>query len=289
MCVLLILGAAPVVAQQPDQAATPAPSQAKPQQQPPPPDPYFLEDGGLSIEPIYWLNHAQPLLYGGAQATGPDNLNYPGNSNNGIGGELGVPAGRANTLRFSYFRVQGNANTTETQPSVSIFGEGYAAGDYLVSSYTLQNAKISWDYLGYTWHKKSGDIRLKTLYEVQFDTISTNVSAPFKPVTTDSSGNTDYNAASGSKNLIYPTFGLELEERLNHYFRWEVKASGFGIPHHAGIWDAQASLAFRIKSAELLAGEKAYHFKTSPQGVEYFADTLSGAYVGIRYYWGKTE
>ena len=45
----------------------------------------------------------------------------------------------------------------------------------------------------------------------------------------------------------------------------------------------------RLHQIELLAGEKVFHFKTSPENDEYFTDTLSGAYVGIRYYWGKTE
>ena len=276
------------------QAATPAPAQpaapahVTPSQQPPPQEPYIIEDGGLSIEPIYWLNRAQPSLYGGAAATGFGNLAYPGNANPSLGGELSMPAGHSNTLRLTYFRAQGNANTTETQ-SPTIFGESYVPGDYLASNYTLQSAKLSWDYLSYTWYKKSGKIRLKTLYEVQFDTISTTISAPFKPPTTDSSGNTDYYIANGSKNLIYPTLGLEFEERLGHHFRWEAKGSGFGVPHHGDIWDAQADIAVRVGQVEILAGEKAYHFKTSTQADEYFTDTLSGAYVGLRYYWGRSE
>lgn len=153
----------------------------------------------------------------------------------------------------------------------------------------IQSAKISWDYLSYTWYRHSGKIRLKILYELQFTTISSNFDAPFKPVTTDSSGNTDYNTANGSKNVFDPTFGLELEQALGRHFRWELKGSGFGIPHRADIWDAQANVAMRVHNFELIAGGKAYHFKTSPQGAQYFTDTLSGAFVGLRYYWGPQE
>jgi hypothetical protein len=301
LCPILLLAClSPCLAQQPDQAAVPTPNAqatAKPSQSvtpgqtKPPDEPYILEDGGLSIEPMYWLNRAQPTLRGGVPAAASltqEGLDYFGTAKNSVGGELSMPAGRSNSLRISYFRVQGNSNTTEAQ-TVSLFGEGYSPGDYLNSHYTLQSAKISWDYLGYTWHKRSGAIRLKTLYEVQYATISTTVFAPFKPLATDSSGNTDTNVASGGRFVLLPTLGLELEEALGHHFRWELKGSGFGIPHRADIWDAEATLALRLHQFELLAGEKAFHFKTSPQNDEYFADTLSGAYVGIRYYWGKTE
>ncbi len=276
---------APGTEQQPANNGNPDLPQQIVKQQKPPEEPAVLEDGGLSIEPIYWLNRAQPDLKGGATATGFGSIDYSGNANYSIGGELSFPAGHSNTLRISYFRVQGNSNTTLTQDA-SFFGEAYNTGDYLSYGYRLQNAKISWDYLSYTWHKPSGNIRLKTLYEVQYDTISSTFYAPFKPVTTDASGNTDTNIGNGSHNVILPTFGLELEEALGRHFRWEVKGSGFGLPYRSDIWDAQADIAVRFGSVEVLGGERAYHFKSSPKGNEYFADTLSGAYVGVRYYWG---
>lgn len=248
----------------------------------------MIEDGGFSIEPLYWLNRAQPELIGGAKTTGLSFLAYPGNAKPSLGGELSMPAGRANTLRFSYFRTQGNSNSTETLP-VTLFGESYSPGDYLVSTYTIQSAKVSWDYLSYTWYKPRGKIRFKTLYEVQFTTISTTIAAPLKPETTDASGNVDTNVASGSKKLIYPSLGAEFEQALGPHFRWEVKGSGFAVPQHATVWDAEGSIAIRFGRFELLAGEKAYHFKTSPQADQYFVDTLSGAYAGLRYYWGPRQ
>lgn len=272
----------------PPQQAAPSTQPVRPQQQPPPVEPRIIEDGGLSLQAIYWLNRAQPDLRGGATATEFGGLNYPGNANSAIGGELSMPAGRSNSLRFSYFRVQGNANTTATQ-ATGLFSEGYNAGDYLTADYLIQDGKLSWDYLSYTWYKHSGKIRLKTLYEVQLVNVGTNVDAPFKPVVTDSSGNTDYNTAHGTKNIIDPTFGLELEQAIGHHFRWEVKGSGFGLPQRADIWDAEASIAIRMRQVEIIGGEKAFHFKTSPRGDEYFTDTLSGAYVGLRYYWGRRQ
>jgi hypothetical protein len=281
--------------QQPVQPLPPAPAQTAPstaQQNvaphstPPPQEPPVLADGGFSIEPIYWLNRAQPTLRGGADALSFGGLDYPGNSDYGLGAEIGIPTGHSNTLRFSYFRVLGNANSTPTQ-SVTLFGEPYDAGDYLAAHYNVQSAKLSWDYLSYTWRKAPGNIHFKTLYELQFTTIGTNIVAPFKPVTTDSSGNVNDNTASGSEHVFLPTVGVEFEQSFGGKFRWEVKGSGFGIPHHSVIWDAQADIAVRLSKFELIAGEKAYHFKTSPQAEQYFTDTLSGVFVGLRYYVGN--
>ena len=288
-----------VKAQQPQQPVQPPPApqtapstgqqNVAPQPGPPPEEPNVLEDGGFSIEPMYWLNRAQPALYGGlqdAQSETYGSQSYPGKANAALGGELAIPTGHSNTLRFSYFRVQGNSNVTETQ-SPTLFSEAYAAGDYLTSNYNIQSAKLSWDYLSYTWRKPMGNIHFKTLYELQYTTISTNFAAPFVPITTDSNGNTDDNTASGSKSVILPTLGGELEQAIGHGFRWEIKGSGFGIPHHAVIWDAQADIALRISKFELIAGEKAYHFKTSPQADQYFSDTLDGVFVAVRYYIGS--
>jgi hypothetical protein len=299
---LLLILPVSLLAQQPGQTAPPPPTAptlppsgtagapstaavAAPTHPEHPKDPYILEDGGFSIEPIYWLNKAQPKLYSGPNAVAVGDFDYDGNANNSVGGEIGIPAGPQNTLRFSYFRVQGNSNATLTQGE-TIFSEVYNTGDYLTAGSRIQDFKVSWDYLSYNWYRKPGTIRLKTLYELQYLTVSTNFAAPFKAVTTDSSGNTDYNTATGSENLIFPTFGLELEQTLHSHIRWEAKASGFGIPKHADLWDAEGSIGYRVSGFELLAGGRAFHFKNSPQGAQYFVDTLSGVFVGIRYYWG---
>src|SRR5579884_135536 len=213
---------APVQPPAPQQTAPSGtqPQNAAPQPVRPPEEPNILEDGGFSIEPIYWLNRAQPALRGGAGAPTFEGLAYPGHSDAGIGGELGIPTGHSNTLRFSYFRVLGNANTTITQ-STTVFSEGYSPGDYLAQHYNLQSAKISWDYLSYTWRRAPGNIHFKTLYELQFMTISTDIAAPFKPATEDTSGTINNNTAHGSKNIFLPTLGVEFEQELGGRFRWE--------------------------------------------------------------------
>jgi hypothetical protein len=257
---------------------------AAPTSTPPHQDPKILEDGGFSIEAMFWLTQAQPKLYSGKTATTYGDLAFPGKSKKGLGVELGFPAGRANTLRFSYFRVQGSSSPT-IGLATTVFGEPYAAGDYMVNSYKLQNAKVSWDYLSYTFKNR---IRFKTLYELQYNTISSSYSAPLIPQAINAStGVADTNSSTGTKSMFLPTFGIEFQQPVNKRLRWEVRGSGFGIPHRAVIWDAQADIALRFSALEFQVGGKAYHFKTSPNSDQYFSDTLDGAYVAIRYYLSK--
>src|SRR5579863_7471885 len=79
-------GQQPVQPAPPAQTAPSSPSAAPAAAQParPPEEPNVLEDGGFSIEPIYWMTKAQPALKGGASAasggSGFQNVDYPGKS-----------------------------------------------------------------------------------------------------------------------------------------------------------------------------------------------------------------
>jgi hypothetical protein len=275
--------------QAPPQPATQPPASASqpvvvPSPTPKPKDPYVLDDGGLSIEPLYWINKAQPRLEGGKAAVGPGVFDYNGNAKAGIGAEIGIPAGRSNTLRISYFRIQGNAGVTLPQDA-TIFSEAYTAGEFINATYKIQALKVSWDYLSYSWHKPNTTIRLKTLYEVQYVNTGVNTAAPYLLPTTDASGNTDYFTASGTKSVILPTFGMAIGSSLGKYFRWDVRGSGFGLPHRSVIADVQGTIAVRLGKVELVGGERFFHFKTSPQSDMYVTDTLQGVFAGIRYAW----
>jgi hypothetical protein len=136
-------------------------------------------------------------------------------------------------------------------------------------------SSLRFSYFRVQWSRGESRLLLKTLYEVQYITVSASSYAPFKAVTTDAtSGTIDYNTAQDSSNLVYPTLGLELEQAFGKRFRWGAKASGFGIPKHAAIGDMEGSLAARFGAFEISLGEKAYYFKTSPKAAEYFSDML---------------
>ncbi len=181
-----------------------------------------------------------------------------------LGGEIGIPAGRSNTLRVSYFRIQGNGNATLAQDAL-IFGESYTAGEFINATYKIQAVKASWDYLSYSWHKPNTIIRLKTLYEVQYVNTSINTAAPFFATTTDASGNTDYGTASGTKSVVLPTFGMAMGSTLGKYFRWDVRGSGFGLPHRSDIGDVQASVAVPGGEGGTHRGRKVLSFQNFVQ------------------------
>jgi hypothetical protein len=269
--------------------ATPAQAQAAaPRVQ----TPDLLEDGGISLEPFYWFTTflaKPPTMKGGAASAASNaDLNYPGIIRDAPGAILSIPAGPQSTIRISYLRMQGRGDETLASSS-TLLGTPFAQGDWLSTRFLLQDVKVSWDFLTYPVKPLPGKLRFKTLWEAQWVTFSTYISAPYAPVTTDSSGNTVSNYTTVTKSLILPTLGGELEQAPFRHFRYELKASGFTIPHHANIWDAEGSVAFRFGKLELLAGAKAFHFKTSPKSDEYFAETLSGPYAGLRFYLNRQE
>jgi hypothetical protein len=192
---------------------------------------------------------------------------------------LSFPAGKGNTLRVSAFRVQGSGSTTSTE-ELNLFGTDFTSGDLLNTHYTIWSVKASWDYLTYPFQFHNLDFRLKTLWEMQYTNMGSNITSPNDPNASAGSAIT----AKASRTAVWPTFGLGLENTLSRHIRWEAKASAFAFPHRAVIWDAEGTLAFRVGQFEVLGGEKAYHLKSSPKNAEYVTATLSGAYVGVRWY-----
>ena len=192
-----------------------------------------------------------------------------------------IPAGKKNSLRFSYFRVQGSGDTVAAT-DLSLFSVGYTKGDRLYTKYKVQNVKVSWDFLSYTFHN---NIRFKTLWEAQATGFNTSVDSPLKP--TDSSTVSYY--GEGKKWLFYPTLGLGFEQAVSKNFRWEIKGSGFGLPKRGALADGEASAVFRLGKAEVLAGYKFFYVKTSPKSEFFFKQVLSGPYIGLRWYFERMK
>ncbi len=295
-CLLFLIQPTRGVAQdaaQPQQTQ-PTPPPAAPPPPPPPPVPVRVEDhdtGGdaYSIEPIFWQVKAPPDLKLGFAATqittdpttgvvtagqtAPGNLNYPGGSKYGLAGVITVPTGRENSVQVSYFRIQGSGSTT-ANANLILFTNSFPKGDFLTTSYKIENYKISLNYLSFPYPSNGARFRVKTLWEFQYLNLNSLIAAP-----------NDINAVNttGSKHIVLPTLGIGLEYHPAKNVRLEVKGSGFGILHHMDIWDTEASAVFRFGKVEAFLGGKAYHFKTTPQGNQYFSDTLYGPMVGLRY------
>lgn len=273
-------------AQTQQQPASPAPQPASaPAPKAQPENLLNTSDSQISIQLFYWYDFSSPDLKGGAQNVGPyfGNLNYPGKAKPAEGAEIDIPAGRDNTVRISYFRIQGDGNTYATQ-DLTLFTVNYVPGDYLVTQYKLQNVKISYDYLSYPYPPDPSRFRLKTLWNVNYTNIGTSIDAPLKVIQVDASGNPISNTATGSRWFIYPSFGLGIEKAITSHFRLDASASGFAFPHHSTIWDADASAAYRSGRYEVAFGLKAFHFKSSPQNTQYLGATFPGAYLAVRYY-----
>jgi hypothetical protein len=229
------------------------------------------------------MTYLTPALRGGANAPAFGDLDYPNRRKYAPSVSLNLPMSSTAMLSISGFVTKGASNSTATQ-DLNLFGTTYTSGTFLTSTYSVENFKASLQDLLFPYPRKEGQKwRFKTLWEVQYTNIGTNINAPFAP-TTDSSGNSLVTNSTGSHRVIYPTFGLGTEYHMSRNLELDFDGSGFTIPHHSTIGDAQGSLAYRLGHIELIAGAKFYHFKTSTQNTEYFKTTLWGPYAALRWY-----
>ena len=283
--------------EQPKPQPPPRSTPAEPPPLPPAPAPkpvpegerYETSDGHTSIRLLYWYNPTNPAMFTGkgADENVDSTLSFKGTSKPSPGGELSFPIGKNNTLRLSYFRTQGGGTTRAVTPPEGkgdvIWGANFSPGDLVSTSYTLQNAKISLDYLSWPFPLNNARFRVKTLWEVQYTAIRSSVNAPFAPAQ-DETGNAIQTSGTGSNWFLFPTLGMGVEYLATKHFRFEMKGSGFALPHRSAIWDAEGFFAYKSGSWEVDFGAKAFHFKTSPNRPEYVRATLPGGYIGIRWY-----
>lgn len=239
--------------------------------------------GPWYIELFYWQPSTRSYLLGGNGASGDQDLYYAHTTKDAPGISIAFPVSKSAMLDFSGFITRGNIDTYAPY-DLTLFGTSYSQGDYLTASYSIKNFKLSLQDLLYPFPRKEGQKwRVKTLWEVQYASISSNLNAPYAP-TTNSSGTTVVNTASGTRWLVYPTFGLAGEYHPTRNLELQLNGSGFMIPHHDSIGDAELSIGYRIGHVEILGAEQYFHFKTSEQNVQYFKTTLWGAYGGLRFY-----
>jgi len=268
--------ALPALAQDtPPQQPPPPVSVPPPPPLPPPPPQVAVPSEGFGIEPIYWLSRESPVLKGGAADLNPDpgNLNFPGHGQPSYGAMLWFPAGSGNRIEVSYFRALGAGDTTASKELI-LFNQDFVAGDLLLTNYRIQAGKVALVFLSYPDPAKARKFRFYTVYEVQYAAITSTINAPL-----------DVNAsqAGGTKSAILPALGVKVEYRANEHFRLAARGTGFGIPHHATLYDVEADAEVQRGRFGFRIGGRAYHFKTSPQGDEYYSVTLTGPFVALEY------
>ena len=264
--------------QQPDQTSAPAKKSTVPDY----PDPRTLTVGIFG-----WatLPSPQPNLIGGVQAVSYSTLDGLGKQHpSSFGVEASYPITRTGELHFEGFEAKGDGSQ-DAPTNTTLFSTGYTKGTYLSTQYQIRGGKLYLEDLLHPFKFPVEKFRLKSLWEVQYVTITGTIDAPLAPATADSSGSLIATSGTGSRDLILPTFGLAAEYAVSPHVLLRGAATGFGIPHHSELWDAEGTISYRRKVWEFRAGYKVLHFKTSPQKDEYFTDTLSGGFVGVRYHW----
>jgi len=240
---------------------------------------------GLSIEPIYWISRGHIGLHTGEDNTTgiPGDLgNFPGTLYNAYGVNVTVPVGKNASVQFNYYRTKVNGGTVASQ-DLNFFGTGVGSGDPLATQANFTNYKLSYDYVTYFWNHRNGDVRLKTLYEIQYVSIDNTID-DFQPQT---DGTFNVNPVAGTKTITLPTFGVALDGTVSKHFRWEVRGSGFALPHRSEIGEAEGNIAVRVNRVELILGARMYHFRTTPRADHFDSGTPYGPYVGLRLYWKK--
>jgi hypothetical protein len=286
----------PAQQQQPQQQ--PQPEQQQPemagQQQEttrmPPPPPKVIDvrmpgESGWYFGVTGWLPVGNTFIDKGKAAdfSGESLFQLPGTSKGQPGGEIGIAAGKHNSLKISYMFAKAGGTTTAPSDLV-IFSQAYSKGDQLATSYKMSNAKVSYEYLTWPYPVENRHFRLKTLWQVHYISFKSNYDAPILSATPDSTGALTSYATTGSKSYFTPTFGLGVTEYATRHLRLEANLSGFGVPHRFSIWDADASVAYRFGKVELRGGARGLHFHSSAKADYYVRGTLSGAFVGVRWY-----
>ncbi len=248
------------------------------------------DEGKFSVGVFGWLGRGQPIIDAGPvfasdifgnrihiPQSPPSRLTFQGQPKAIEGVDVTIPAIKRNQVRVSYFRTRAAGNLVAPTDLI-LWGGNYSKGDYLSTSYRLQNVKVSYEFLTWPYPIGNRKFRLKTLWQFQYTHMVTAFDAPLK--STDNGPNT----ASGNKTLYAPTIGLGADYYVTRNFRLEANASGFAIPHHWTLWDTDASMAYRVSKLEFRIGAKGFHFRTSPKSDYYLRGTFAGAFVGVRFF-----
>jgi hypothetical protein len=126
--------------------------------------------------------------------------------------------------------------------------------------------------------------RLKSLWAVEYTKVTSVLDTPGVLPVTQTNGLVTGGRISGGHSVILPELGIAAEYAIGPHILLRVDGMGFGIPHKADVWEANATIAWRIGHVEVVAGGKALHFKTSPNSSEYLVGTLDGAFAEARWH-----
>ncbi len=243
--------------------------------------PDYPEPRTLTFGAYYWAldTGLTPNLHGGSQAPDYETLYDTGKPRPAAPGvEISVPITRTGTLNFEIFEARGDGSQT-APVALDLFGQLFSQGDPLASQYGLLASKLYLDDLLFPHKFPVAKFRLKSLWEFEWVHMKSIIDDPLLENTSSEE------LAIGTRQIFLPVFGLAAEYQLTPHILARVDISGFGFPHKANVWDANATLSYRHGSWEVFGGGKVWHFKTSPNNTEYLVDTLAGIQAGLRWHW----
>lgn len=311
VCLVALCCAAPLAAQQPPETQAPPPQAAPPGGAQPSSDETPVLPGKLPLPPLPdtvdirmpgergvalglggWSPTAKvTILKGRGAATAyPGNLDLNSNQRFGENADISIAAGLHNILHITAETSKASGSTTAPSNLV-LWNRFYYAGNYITTAYRLRHLKVSFDYLSWPYPVKTSGFRLRSLWQVQYVDAQTTFNAP-RNSTVDANGNPLVNAngdlikydASGTKWYVIPAVGLGAQEYFTKKFSMEINGSGFVLPHHTNLWDADAAANIRIGPYEVRLGVRAFHFHTSPNQDFAMRAMLFGPFIGLRWH-----
>ncbi|HWE53047.1 MAG TPA: hypothetical protein VG273_24865 [Bryobacteraceae bacterium] len=213
-------------------------------------------------------------IYTGRGATDYETLTDLGKVHRAPGFDVSYPITRTGTLHLEAFEIKGTGSQTATQ-ALDIYTTPITKGDYLDTQYQVRNVKFYLDDLLFPHKFPVSRLRFKSIWAIEYVSTHAKANAPYV---------TAGEVVDGNQNIVLPVFGLAAEYAITKHVLFRLDGSGFGIPRRSDIWDASATLSWRIGHVEVVGGGKALHYKSSPNSTEYQVDTFYGAMVGARWH-----
>jgi len=133
------------------------------------PDVRMPGEAGWSLGVSVWVPKEHPTFNRGRAAIFPQPslITMQGTPKYSDGADLGIAVGLHNTLRVSWFNAKAAGNY-RTPQDITLWNQTYLAGTDVSTNYTVQNFKLSFDYLTWPYPVESRRFRLLTLWQLQY-------------------------------------------------------------------------------------------------------------------------
>lgn len=260
-------------------AAAPPASAAAPDY----PDPRTITIGLFGLSPLssnnFNIKGGQPAAASGTNESLP-NIGVPYHLM--LQGEVSVPVTRTGTLYAEFERFHGSGfQILDNKTTTTIDTFTFTPNEDISSAYHIITGRIYLDDLLYPHKFPVSRFRLKSIWGIRYISVTQTVDSYLADLALNSPGGS---FGLGTSYIFYPEFGIAPEFAITPHVLFRAEASGFAFPGRAVMADTGATLSFRQKNLEVLAGVKSLHFKTSPHKEEYEYGTFITPFIGLRWH-----